>query len=87
VNAKLTGGLLLRPVMKGAESNEETVITLICLNTTSVYADRTGQTYGDRIYPDELVDDVREFTSIMDEAIPQPAIDWLMSQPACAAQK
>ncbi|MGH7274909.1 MAG: S41 family peptidase, partial [Nitrospiria bacterium] len=55
--------------------------------TTSVYADRTGQTYGDRIYPDELVDDVREFTSIMDEAIPQPAIDWLMSQPACAAQR
>ena len=55
--------------------------------TTSVYADRTGQTYGDRIYPDELVDDVRKFTFIMDEAIPQPAIDWLMSQPACASQK
>jgi carboxyl-terminal processing protease len=55
--------------------------------TTSVYADRTGQTYGDRIYPDELVDDVRKFTFIMDEAIPQPAIDWLMSQPACTAQK
>lgn len=55
--------------------------------TTSVYADRTGQTYGDRIYPDELVDDVRKFTFIMDEAIPQPAIDWLKSQPACTAQK
>jgi len=54
--------------------------------TTSVYADRTGQTYGDRIYPDEVVDDVRKFTFIMDEAIPQPAIDWLMSQPACIAQ-
>jgi carboxyl-terminal processing protease len=54
--------------------------------TVAVYADRTGQTYGDRIYPDELVDDVRKFTYIMDEAIPQPAIDWLMSQPACMAQ-
>jgi C-terminal processing protease CtpA/Prc len=52
--------------------------------TTSVSADRTGQTYGDRIYPDELVDDVRKFTFLMDEAIPQPAIDWLMSQPACS---
>ena len=41
--------------------------------TTSVYADRMGQTYGDRIYPDELVEDVRKFTFIMDEAIPQPA--------------
>jgi len=54
--------------------------------TTSVYADRTGQTYGDRIYPDEVVDDVRKFTFIVDEAIPQPAIDWLMSQPACMSQ-
>jgi carboxyl-terminal processing protease len=54
--------------------------------TTSVFADRTGQTYGDRIYPDEIVDDVRQFTFLMDEAIPQPAIDWLMSQPACSAQ-
>ena len=54
--------------------------------TTVVFADRTGQTYGDRIYPDELVDDVRKFTYMMDEAIPQPAIDWLMSQPACMAQ-
>ena len=52
--------------------------------TTSVYADRTGQTYGDRIYPDVIVDDVRQFTFLMDEAIPQPAIDWLMSQPACS---
>lgn len=55
--------------------------------TTSVYADRTGQTYGDRIYPDVIVDDVKQFTFLMDEAIPQPAIDWLMSQPACSEQK
>lgn len=54
--------------------------------TTSVYVDRMGQTYGDKIYPDELVEDVRKFTFIMDEAIPQPAIDWLMSQPPCSAQ-
>ena len=54
--------------------------------TVAVYADRTGQTYGDRIYPDELVDDVRKFTFLMDEAIPQPAIDWLLSQPECAGQ-
>jgi carboxyl-terminal processing protease len=54
--------------------------------TVAVFADRTGQTYGDRIYPDELVDDVRKFTFIMDEAIPQPAIDWLLSQPECAGQ-
>lgn len=54
--------------------------------TTVVFADRTGQTYGDRIHPDEIVDDVRQFTFLMDEAIPQPAIDWLMSQPACSAQ-
>jgi len=58
----------------------------VILLTTSVSADRTGQTYGDRIYPDELVEDVRKFTFIMDEAIPQSAIDWLMSQPACSAQ-
>ena len=54
--------------------------------TVAVDADRTGQVYGDEIYPDELVDDVREFTFLMDEVIPQPAIDWLMSQPACMAQ-
>jgi hypothetical protein len=53
--------------------------------TTAVFADRTGQTYGDRIYPDEVVDDVRKFTFLMEEAIPQPAIDWLMSQPSCSA--
>lgn len=53
--------------------------------TTAVFADRTGQAYGDRIDPDELVDDVRKFTFLMEEAIPQPAIDWLMSQPACSA--
>ena len=54
--------------------------------TVGVFADRTGQAYGDRIYPDELVDDVRKYTYIMDAAIPQPAIDWLMSQPECLAQ-
>jgi len=54
--------------------------------TTAFEADRTGQVYADRIYPDELVEDVREYTVLMDEAIPQPAIDWLMSQPACSAQ-
>ena len=54
--------------------------------TVAVLADRTGQTYGDRIYPDELVEDVRSFTIILKEAIPQPAIDWLMSQPVCMAQ-
>jgi hypothetical protein len=57
------------------------------LLTTSVFADRTGQTYGDRIYPDELIDDVRKFTVIMEEAIPQPAIDWLLSAPACSSHK
>ena len=56
----------------------------VMLLTDSVDADRTGQTYEDRIYPDEIVDDVRKFTFLMDEAIPQPAIDWLMSQPACS---
>ena len=51
--------------------------------TVSVFADRTGRTYGDRIYPDQLVEDVDQFTFLLGEAIPQPAIDWLMSQPAC----
>jgi C-terminal processing protease CtpA/Prc len=55
--------------------------------TTVVFADRTGQTYGDRIVPDEVVDDVRKFTFLMEEAIPQPAIDWLMAQSACTAQE
>lgn len=55
--------------------------------TTAVYADRTGQTYGDRIDPDEVVDVAWKLTIIMEEIIPQPAIDWLMSQPACAGQK
>jgi len=53
---------------------------------TGVEADRTGQIYRDRIYPDEVVDDVRKFTFLMDEAIPQPAIDWLLSQPACSGR-
>jgi C-terminal processing protease CtpA/Prc len=53
----------------------------------AVGADRTGQVYRDRIDPDEVVDDLRQFTVIMEEAIPQPAIDWLMSQSACSEQK
>ena len=55
--------------------------------TVSVFADRTGQTYDDRIYPDEWVDEVQKLTIIMDEIIPQPAIDWLLSQPACTARQ
>ena len=54
--------------------------------TTSVMADRTGHVYGEQIIPDEKVDDVRLFTSLMDEAIPQPAVDWLLAQPPCAAE-
>jgi len=54
--------------------------------TVAVFADRTGQTYDDRIYPDEWVDEVQKLTIIMDEIIPKPAIDWLMSQPACSMQ-
>lgn len=49
-------------------------------------ADRIGQTYGSNIKPDELVG-VKNGATIMDENIPQPAIDWLLVQPACAAQK
>lgn len=55
--------------------------------TTAALADRIGQTYGDRIYPDELVDGVRKFAFLVDEAIPQRAIDWLMSQPACLEKR
>jgi hypothetical protein len=55
--------------------------------TTAVLADRTGQAYGDRIIPDEVVDEARKYTVILEEAIPQPAVDWLMAQPACAAQE
>ena len=55
----------------------------VIILTDSVEADRTGQVYQGPIPPDEIVDDVRQFTFLMDEAIPQPAIDWLMSQPAC----
>ena len=51
--------------------------------TVGVFADRTGQIYEDRIYPDEWVDEVQKLTIIMEEIIPQPAIDWLLSQPAC----
>jgi hypothetical protein len=36
---------------------------------------------------DELVDEERKFALIKDEAIPQPAIDWLMDEPDCRAQK
>ncbi len=54
--------------------------------TTAFGADRTGQVYADRIYPDELVEDIREYTVLLEEAIPQPAVDWLMSQPTCSAQ-
>ena len=55
--------------------------------TNVFFADRTGQIYDGRIEPDERVDVAWELTVIMDEIIPQPAIDWLMSQPACLAQK
>ena len=55
--------------------------------TEAVFADRTGQTYDDRIYPDEWVDEVRKLTVIMDEIIPQPAIDWLLNQPACKVKQ
>jgi carboxyl-terminal processing protease len=55
--------------------------------TVAVFADRTGQTYDDRIYPDEWVDEVQKLTIIMDEIIPQPAIDWLLSQPACTVMQ
>lgn len=55
--------------------------------TTNFFADRTGQIYEDRIDPDERVDVAWELTVIGEEIIPQPAIDWLMSQPACMAQK
>jgi len=75
--AGLSTGNLGFPLSDGA------VIVL----TIVVDADRTGQTYGNRIYPDEIVEDVRKFTMLMDEAIPQPAIDWLMSQPACRGSK
>jgi len=54
--------------------------------TTAFYADRTRQIYEDRIDPDERVDVAWELTVIGEEIIPQPAIDWLMSQPACMAQ-
>jgi hypothetical protein len=30
-------------------------------------------------------EDVRQYIMISDEAMPQPAIDWLLAQPACAA--
>ena len=52
--------------------------------TGVVMADRTGQAYGEAVPPDETVDDVRQFALLMDEAIPQPAVDWLLAQPACA---
>jgi carboxyl-terminal processing protease len=55
--------------------------------TVGVNADRTGQTYDDRIYPDEWVDEVQKLTIIIDEIIPQPAIDWLLSQPACTVMQ
>ena len=71
----------------GGQSTANTVFPLSdgawIVLTVAVYADRTGQTYGDRIYPDELVDEVQNYTFIMDEALPQPAIDWLLRQPAC----
>ena len=67
---------------RGFHLSDGAVINL----TTSVYADRTGQTYGERIHPDEIVDDVNQFTFLKEEAIPQPAIDWLMSQSACREQ-
>jgi C-terminal processing protease CtpA/Prc len=55
--------------------------------TTAVGADRTGQVYGEEIHPDVTVDDVRQFKILETEAIPQPAIDWLLSQPACKGKK
>jgi C-terminal processing protease CtpA/Prc len=53
--------------------------------TGVVMADRTGQAYGERIPPDEEVDE-RLDAMIEDEAIPQRAVDWLLAQSACTAQ-
>lgn len=55
--------------------------------TSVVFADRTGQVYGDQIIPDEVVDSNVKFTRILGEIIHQPAIDWLMAQPTCSTQK
>jgi C-terminal processing protease CtpA/Prc len=55
--------------------------------TTAVAADRTGQVYGQEIQPDVKVDNIRQFTVLDGEVIPQPAIDWLLSQPACKGKK
>ena len=33
------------------------------------------------------IDLIGRETFLLEEAIPQPAIDWLMSQPACSEQK
>ena len=52
--------------------------------TTAFFADRTGQTYVSGVNPDVKVDGDEQMSIIMDEAIPQPAIDWLLAQPACA---
>jgi carboxyl-terminal processing protease len=54
--------------------------------TTSVMADRAGQTFGSSIDPDERVDGNGQFAVIEDVTIPQAAIDWLLAEPACAAQ-
>jgi hypothetical protein len=46
--------------------------------TVSTFADRSGEVYGGPVIPDEIV-----VGPDSEDAIPQEAIDWLMSQPAC----
>jgi hypothetical protein len=54
--------------------------------TTAVMADRTGRAYGGQLYPDEEVTGRDSFSEVEGERLPQPALDWLLAQPACAPQ-
>lgn len=51
--------------------------------TTAIFADRTGRTYGGPIQPDQIIEETYEYITIDNELIFQPAVDWLMAQPAC----
>ncbi len=53
--------------------------------SVAYFTDHTGHVYNEKVAPDEYIleDKAPEFRN---RSVPQPAIDWLLNQPACAGQ-
>ena len=63
---------------QGFQLSDGAVIAL----TVATFADRTGQTYGSKIAPDQIVDQGTQ----SDDYVVKAAIEWLLKQPACISK-